>query len=241
MTDITIYTDGSARGNPNGPGGYGALVRYRDASGKVYEREYSAGYAVTTNNRMELMAVIVALENLKHPCRVRLYSDSKYVTDAYNEGWIYYWKSHGYRNKNGDAVKNRELWERLAEQTERHEVTFEWVKGHNGHPENERCDNLATSAADGDSLLLDDGGDLREEVPAPADPVRKQSDAAGAETNLAEGQKNGTASGEEDRIAAALAGRLSKEELRELIETLQRKIDAEMELLEQLEERFYAG
>ena len=114
MTDITIYTDGSARGNPNGPGGYGALVRFTDAKGNIHEREYSAGYAVTTNNRMELMAAIVALEKLTTPCRVSLYSDSKYLTDAYNEGWIYYWRTHDYRNKSGDAVKNSALWERLA-------------------------------------------------------------------------------------------------------------------------------
>ncbi|MBR5712626.1 MAG: ribonuclease HI [Lachnospiraceae bacterium] len=169
MTEITIFTDGAARGNPNGPGGYGSIVRFTDGKGVVHEREYSAGYAVTTNNRMELMAAIVALENLKVPCRVTLYSDSKYLTDAYNEGWIYYWQTHGYRNKGGDAVKNTELWKRLFEQTERHEVTFVWVKGHNGHPENERCDQLATEAADGEQLYVDDGGDLREAVPYVAD------------------------------------------------------------------------
>ncbi len=212
MTDITIYTDGSARGNPNGPGGYGALVRFTDAKGNVHEREYSAGYAVTTNNRMELMAAIVALEKLTTPCRVCLYSDSKYLTDAYNEGWIYYWRTHDYKNKSGDAVKNSALWERLAKQTDRHEVTFYWVKGHNGHPENERCDALATAAADGEKLLADDGGDLREEVIA----VRAS-----------------------DEYEDAIAGKLPRERMRELMEQLQAEIDRKMELLERLEEAYY--
>ena len=230
MAEVTIYTDGAARGNPNGPGGYGALLRYKDDSGKVFEREYSAGYAVTTNNRMELMAAIVALEKLRVACRVTLYSDSKYLTDAYNEGWIYYWKEHGYRNKSGDPVKNAELWARLCEQTDRHEVTFVWIKGHAGHPENERCDELATSAADGESLLLDDGGDLRTEIPAPKDAVSggKKTAGAGAEPLLPVV--------DEGFLAQALEGKLSTQKLETLLLQLQNRIDMEIEISEKLEE-----
>ncbi|MBO4652353.1 MAG: ribonuclease HI [Lachnospiraceae bacterium] len=229
MPDVTIYTDGAARGNPNGPGGYGAVVRYTDASGKVFEREYSAGFAVTTNNRMELMAAIVALENLKVPCNVTLYSDSKYLVDAYNEGWVWYWREHGYRNKQGDAVKNTELWMRLLAQTDRHEVTFEWVKGHNGHPENERCDELATTAADGDTLYVDDGGDLR-------DPVLYTEKQGGAKS-ASDG--NGAAGAGAD-FSDYKPGTLSKEALFEKIEALRNRIDEEMELLERMEEEYYS-
>ena len=231
MPNVTIYTDGAARGNPNGPGGYGAIVRYEDASGKVYEREYSSGFAVTTNNRMELMAAIVALENLKVPCNGTLYSDSKYLVDAYNEGWVWYWREHGYRNKQGDTVKNVELWQRLLAQTDRHEVAFVWVKGHNGHAENERCDELATSAADGDTLYIDDGGDL-------SNPVLyvEQAAAAATEEGLSGNGPDGAAGG-----AFYEPGKLSREELFGRIETLRRRIDAEMELLEQMEEEYYAG
>ncbi|MBQ6660664.1 MAG: ribonuclease HI [Lachnospiraceae bacterium] len=167
MTKVVVFSDGAARGNPNGPGGYGALVRFTDASGRVFEREYSQGFAVTTNNRMELLAAIVALENLRQPCEVDLYSDSKYLVDAFNEDWMSYWRTHEFHNKKGDLIKNDLLWRRLAALTERHSVTFHWVKGHSGHPENERCDHLATSAADGDELYLDDGGDLLDPKPAP--------------------------------------------------------------------------
>ena len=236
MAQVTIFTDGAARGNPNGPGGYGALLRYTDDSGKVFEREYSAGYAVTTNNRMELMAAIVALEKLRMPCSVTLYSDSKYLTDAYNEGWVFYWKDHGYRNKSGDPVKNVELWKRLVEQTDRHEVTFVWVKGHAGHADNERCDELATTAADGENLLLDDGGDLREEVLAPK---MTGGTAPGAGAGSADTADGGFWAANTARINDALAGRTSKEELSELLEELQAQIDREMELSEQLEELLY--
>ena len=229
MPDVTIYTDGAARGNPNGPGGYGAVVRYTDASGKVFEREYSAGFAVTTNNRMELMAAFVALENLKVPCNVTLYSDSKYLVDAYNEGWVWYWREHGYRNKQGDAVKNTELWMRLLAQTDRHEVTFEWVKGHNGHPENERCDELATTAADGDTLYVDDGGDLR-------DPVLYTEKQGGAKS----ASDGSGAAGAGADFSDYKPGTLSKEALFEKIEALRNRIDEEMELLERMEEEYYS-
>lgn len=156
MTQIKLFTDGAARGNPDGPGGYGAILQFRDASGQLHEREYSAGYKKTTNNRMELMAVIAGLEGLNRPCRVEVYSDSKYVTDAFNSKWIEGWIKRGWKNASGGAVKNPDLWKRLLKAMEPHEVIFHWVKGHNGHPENERCDKLATGAADGDELLDDE-------------------------------------------------------------------------------------
>lgn len=152
---VTIYTDGAARGNPDGPGGYGTLLRFVDAKGTVHEREYSAGYKKTTNNRMELMAAIVGLEALTKPCEVTLYSDSKYLTDAFNQNWIGSWLKNGWRNSQKQPVKNVELWKRLLEAAKPHQVAYVWVKGHAGHPENERCDHLATAAADGEDLLDD--------------------------------------------------------------------------------------
>lgn len=153
--NVIIYTDGAARGNPDGPGGYGTILQYTDANGTLHEREYSAGYKKTTNNRMELMAAIVGLEALIKPCFVDLYSDSKYLTDAFNQKWIDSWIKKGWKTSGKSPVKNRELWERLLKAMEPHQVTYHWVKGHDGHPENERCDVLATSAADGDGLLDD--------------------------------------------------------------------------------------
>ncbi|MFR5602520.1 MAG: ribonuclease HI [Lachnospiraceae bacterium] len=154
---VKIFTDGSARGNPDGPGGYGVVIQYRDGTGKLYEKELSGGYEKTTNNRMELMAAIRGLEALNQPCQVELYSDSKYLTDAFNQGWIDNWvRNHWQRGKSG-PVKNIDLWERLLEAKRIHQVTFIWVKGHAGHPENERCDQLATAAADGNDLQIDPG------------------------------------------------------------------------------------
>lgn len=152
---VTIYTDGAARGNPDGPGGYGTVLQYIDSTGKLHEREYSAGYKKTTNNRMELMAVIVGLEALKKPCEVDVVSDSKYVTDAFNKNWIEGWLKKGWKNSGNKPVKNVDLWQRLLKAREPHRVNFIWVKGHDGHPENERCDTLATGAADGEGLLDD--------------------------------------------------------------------------------------
>ena len=153
--NVTIFTDGAARGNPDGPGGYGTILQYVDPAGTLHEREFSAGYKKTTNKRMELMAAIIGLEALRKPCRVDLYSDSKYLTDAFNQKWIDSWQKKNWKTSSGNAVKNRELWERLLRAMEPHSVSFHWVKGHDGHPENERCDQLATSAADGDELLDD--------------------------------------------------------------------------------------
>ncbi len=160
---VTIYSDGSARGNPDGPGGYGTVIQYVDQKGELHEKELSAGYDKTTNNRMELMGAIVGLEALNRPCEVDLYSDSKYVISAFNENWINGWIKKGWKKSDGKAVKNIELWKRLLAAKEKHQVKWFWVKGHDGHPENERCDKLATTAADQETenLLHDDGGDLR--------------------------------------------------------------------------------
>lgn len=138
MTEVTIYTDGAARGNPDGPGGYGAVLLYTDPSGKQYRKELSEGFAKTTNNRMELMAVIAALETLKRPCDVTLYSDSKYVTDAFNQHWIDGWRKRGWTKADRKPVLNRDLWERLLAAAAPHRIRWVWVRGHNGNRENER-------------------------------------------------------------------------------------------------------
>ena len=149
---VKLYTDGAARGNPEGPGGYGAVLQYTDSSGKLHEREYSAGYKKTTNNRMELMAVIVGLEALNRQCDVEVISDSKYVTDAFNQHWIDGWLKRGWKNSNKEPVKNIDLWKRLLKAKEPHNVKFTWVKGHAGHAYNERCDELAVTAYKQDDL-----------------------------------------------------------------------------------------
>lgn len=155
--EVRVFTDGSARGNPEGPGGYGAVIQFVDGKGQMHVREYSGGFVRTTNNRMELLAAIVALEALTKPCRVVLTSDSKYLTDAFNQHWIESWQAKNWRTAGKTPVKNVDLWKRLLEAMKPHEVTFVWVKGHAGHPENERCDQLATAAADGDNLQIDPG------------------------------------------------------------------------------------
>ena len=152
---VKIYTDGAARGNPDGPGGYGAVLESEDPKGTLHTKELSQGYKKTTNNRMELMAVIVALEALNRPCEVELYSDSKYVVDAFNQHWIDSWLKKGWKRGKNEPVKNADLWKRLLKAKEPHQVTFIWVKGHDGHPQNERCDTLATTAADGNDLIDD--------------------------------------------------------------------------------------
>lgn len=154
---VTIYTDGSARGNPDGPGGYGTVLQFIDSKGQLHEREFSAGYKKTTNNRMELMAAIVGLEALLKPCQVELYSDSQYLVKAFNDRWIDGWIKNNWKNSKKEPVKNIDLWKRLLEAKKNHDVKFIWVKGHAGHPGNERCDQLATQAADGDNLLTDPG------------------------------------------------------------------------------------
>ena len=150
MKKIEIFTDGACSGNP-GPGGYGVILRYKGTS-----KELWGGDPSTTNNRMELMAAIVGLEALVKPCQVELYSDSKYLTDAFNQHWIDGWLKRGWKKSDKSPVKNKDLWSRLLAAMEPHQVTFHWVKGHDGHPENERCDRLATTAADGGDLLEDE-------------------------------------------------------------------------------------
>lgn len=137
MKNIEIYTDGACSGNP-GKGGWAAVLVY-----KSNEKAICGGEKETTNNRMELTAVIKALEALKEPCRVTLTTDSKYVCDAVNKGWVYSWKSKGWKKADKKPALNVDLWEQLLEQLEIHKVEFVWVKGHNGHKYNERCDQLA--------------------------------------------------------------------------------------------------
>ena len=149
MKTIEIFTDGACSGNP-GPGGYGVILKSIDKT-----KELSAGYRKTTNNRMELRAVIAGLEALKEKCNVKVYSDSKYIVDAVRQGWAIRWeKNNWYRNKNEKAL-NPDLWRELLDLIEYHQVEFIWVKGHAGHPENERCDELAVAAAGGENLLED--------------------------------------------------------------------------------------
>ena len=155
---VELYSDGSSRGNP-GPGGYGTVLRATDSHGTVHERELSAGYERTTNNRMELMGVIAGLEALKYPCTVVVCTDSQYVANAFNNHWVDGWKRRGWKTAAKQPVKNEDLWKRLLRAMAPHTVTFTWVRGHAGHPENERCDALATSAADGQNLLIDEGFD----------------------------------------------------------------------------------
>lgn len=152
---VKIYTDGAARGNPDGPGGYGTVLEYVDTKGELHTKELSQGYKKTTNNRMELMAVIAGLEALNRPCEVELYSDSQYVVNAFNQHWIDGWVKKDWKRGKNEPVKNVDLWKRLLAAKEKHRVTFIWVKGHDGHPQNERCDALATGAADGGNLIED--------------------------------------------------------------------------------------
>ncbi len=157
MMKVTIYTDGAARGNPDGPGGYGAVLEYVDPSGKLHTRELSQGYIKTTNNRMELMAAIAALEALNRPCEVDLWSDSQYLVNAFNQHWIDSWIRKKWMRTRSEPVKNVDLWKRLLEAARDHTITWNWVRGHNGHPQNERCDELATGAADSEDLIEDPG------------------------------------------------------------------------------------
>ncbi|WP_434144700.1 ribonuclease HI [Photobacterium leiognathi] len=141
MKQVEIFTDGSCLGNP-GPGGYGAVLRY-----KQHEKELSDGFFMTTNNRMELLAAIEGLASLKESCRVDLTTDSQYVRQGITQ-WIHNWKKRGWQTADKKPVKNADLWQRLDTETQRHQVQWHWVKGHAGHPENERCDDSARAAAE---------------------------------------------------------------------------------------------
>lgn len=152
MKEVSIYTDGGASGNP-GPGGYGVVLIYGE-----HRKELTGGYRLTTNNRMELLAAIEGLKALKHPCRVVLVSDSKYLVNGIEKGWARRWRSRGWvRNKEGDLAVNPDLWAELLLLVEKHEVELKWVKGHSGHPENERCDSLAVASAKLPNLPPDPG------------------------------------------------------------------------------------
>lgn len=142
MKKVELYTDGACRGNP-GRGGWGAILVYGDK-----EKELSGGELMTTNNRMELMAAIAGLEALRVPCEVTLTSDSKYLVDAINKGWLESWKKNGWKKADKSAVLNVELWKKIDMLLAVHDVSFVWVHGHTGHPYNERCDALATAFAD---------------------------------------------------------------------------------------------
>ena len=141
MKEVQIYTDGACSGNP-GPGGYGTILVYNSV-----EKELSAGFVQTTNNRMELLAAIVGLEALRERCRVTLYSDSKYLIDAVTLGWAKKWQQNGWRRSGKEQAANPDLWDRLLKLCDAHEITWVWVKGHAGHAYNERCDRLAVAAA----------------------------------------------------------------------------------------------
>ncbi len=137
MKKVELFTDGACSGNP-GPGGWGAILRY-----KGIEKELSGGEHETTNNRMEMMAVISGLEALNESCEVDLFTDSKYVCDSVTKGWVYSWQKNNWRKADKKPALNVDLWERMLVLLKKHKVTFHWLKGHNGHPENERCDKLA--------------------------------------------------------------------------------------------------
>jgi ribonuclease HI len=151
MKRVVIHTDGACKGNP-GPGAYGAVL----VSGK-HRKEISAGYRLTTNNRMELRAAIAALELLKEPCNVELHSDSKYLVQAINEKWLDGWLRRGWITSAKQPVKNRDLWQELIATIGAHKIQWKWVKGHAGHAENERCDELANLAVIGQALAEDSG------------------------------------------------------------------------------------
>ena len=150
MKKVELYTDGACSGNP-GKGGYGTVLRYNGR-----EKELSKGFRLTTNNRMELLGAIAGLEALNEPCEVDLCSDSKYLVDAVTKGWVYGWQKKGWKKSDGKPALNVDLWKRLLELMKVHQVSFTWIKGHAGHPDNERCDKLAVAAYSGDELYEDE-------------------------------------------------------------------------------------
>ncbi|HEX2957583.1 MAG TPA: ribonuclease HI [Chitinispirillaceae bacterium] len=149
MKRVEIFSDGACSGNP-GPGGFGVILRFNGA-----EKELSGGYKNTTNNRMELMGAIVGLESLKEPCDVTLVTDSQYLVNAVEKGWARKWRAAGWMRNSKERALNHDLWERLLNVLEKHKVRFQWIRGHAGHAENERCDKLAVNAASGPNLSED--------------------------------------------------------------------------------------
>jgi ribonuclease HI len=148
---VEIFTDGACTGNP-GPGGYGVILAYGEK-----RRELSGGYRLTTNNRMEIMAAIAGLEALRYPCKVTLYSDSQYLVNGIVKGWAKRWRANGWMRNKDEAAVNPDLWGRLLDLCAIHDVAFSWVRGHDGHVENERCDRLSVGAAAGKDLPVDSG------------------------------------------------------------------------------------
>ncbi|HEX6293055.1 MAG TPA: ribonuclease HI [Herpetosiphonaceae bacterium] len=151
LRQVTIFTDGACIGNP-GPGGYGVVLKFGE-----HTKELSGGFRLTSNNRMELIAVIAGLRALKERCVVAVFSDSEYVVEAMTKGWPARWRANGWMRTKKDRAVNPDLWQQLLELVAQHQVTFTWVKGHAGHPENERCDQLAFAAAQRPDLPMDDG------------------------------------------------------------------------------------
>lgn len=148
---VELFADGACSGNP-GPGGYGTILKMGE-----HTKEFSGGYNNTTNNRMEILGVIIGLEGLKQPCRVRIVSDSQYVVNSISKGWVFSWQKNNWKKADKKRAENVDLWERLLPLLELHECEFEWIRGHNGHPENERCDELAVTAYKAGNLPKDPG------------------------------------------------------------------------------------
>ena len=149
MKKLKIYTDGACSGNP-GKGGYGVILVFNK-----YRKELSGGYRLTTNNRMEIISIIIGLEALTKLCNVTIYSDSRYVVDTMNKGWASKWQSNNWKRNKQEIAKNSDLWKKLLDLCTKHNVQFIWVKGHSGHPENERCDQLAVLASKRMELFID--------------------------------------------------------------------------------------
>lgn len=151
LKQVELYTDGACSGNP-GPGGYGAVLKYNEK-----EKCLSQGYKLTTNNRMEIMGLVVGLESLSEECQVTIYTDSKYVADSITQGWVKKWKANGWRRADKKPAQNVDLWEKLLILLEKHKVKIIWVKGHAGHKYNEICDKLAVEACNSSELIDDEG------------------------------------------------------------------------------------
>ena len=155
-SNVDIYTDGACANNP-GKGGYGIVMIYKDKNNSIHQKEFSKGYKITTNNRMELTAVIDALNLLKKPCNIKLYSDSKYVVDAVNQKWLEGWQNKNWKLNTKNPVKNIDLWKKYLIASKDHKIEFIWVKGHASNKYNELCDRLAVKARESDLLFDDDG------------------------------------------------------------------------------------
>ena len=156
MPNVKIYTDGACANNP-GEGGYGIVLMYEDSNKVLHKKEISKGFKMTTNNRMELLAVIDALDSLKKPCDIELYSDSKYVVDAINQKWLDSWQEKNWKLNTKNPVKNIDLWQKLLVAMKPHKIEFIWVKGHDSNEYNNRCDKLAVEARLSGNLSIDDG------------------------------------------------------------------------------------